>query len=125
MSTVREEEKGAALRFNSGKRQWSLVDWPSIEPMVEVLEFGAEKYAPDNWKKGLEIRGVMESMLRHAFAFLEGEDRDQESGLSHIGHIMCNAMFVEYYMKHYPGLDNRLKFNPIAHDIQMDPADEQ
>lgn len=40
-----------ALRYNKNKLKWSYVDFPSLEPMVEVLMFGAEKYAPDNWKK--------------------------------------------------------------------------
>ena len=62
--------------------------------MVRVLEFGAEKYASHNWKKGLPTTEVCESMLRHTYAYLEGEDIDKESGLSHIGHIQCNAMFL-------------------------------
>lgn len=74
--------------------------------MVEVLEFGAKKYSPDNWKKGLDQKEVIESMLRHAFALLtaiqEGKPDDQydkDSGLHHIGHIMCNCMFYAYHDK--------------------------
>ena len=40
-----------ALRHNTGKLKWGLVDFKSLEPMVEVLEFGAKKYAPFNWQK--------------------------------------------------------------------------
>jgi hypothetical protein len=87
-----------ADRFNEGKRQWALVDFRSLEPMVEVLEFGAKKYSPDNWKKGLPVRSIIESLLRHTFAFLRGQDKDPESGLSHIGHMMCNLMFLSYVM---------------------------
>jgi hypothetical protein len=89
-----------ADRFNEGKRQWALVDFESLEPMVEVLEFGAKKYSPDNWKKGLPVRSIVESLLRHIFAFLRGQDKDPESGISHIGHMMCNLMFLSYVMKH-------------------------
>ena len=39
-------EKG--LRYNKEKLKWSLVDFESLEEMVKVLEFGAEKYEPDN-----------------------------------------------------------------------------
>ena len=39
-------------RYNTGKIQWSLVDFDSLEPMVRVLEFGAKKYDAHNWKKG-------------------------------------------------------------------------
>ena len=94
-----KKEKEQALRFNEGKRQWSLVDFKSLEPMVEVLEFGANKYAPNNWKKGFPVTKLSESLLRHVFAFLSGEDNDPESGLSHLGHIQCNAMFLSYVMK--------------------------
>jgi hypothetical protein len=86
-----------ALRYNTGKRKWGLVHWKSIEPMVEVLEFGAQKYAPDNWKKGLDKTEILESMMRHLTALMDGETHDTESNISHMGHIMCNAMFYNYF----------------------------
>lgn len=98
-----------ALRYNTGKAQWSLVDFESFEDMVKVLEFGATKYAPHNWKKGLEVSKLTESLMRHLFAMLNGEDIDPESGCSHIGHIQCNAMFLAYNLKHHPDLDDRYK----------------
>jgi len=88
-------EKG--LRFNQGKRKWSYVNFKSLEPMVEVLEFGAKKYAPFNWQKGLKKDEILESMLRHVVAMIDGETVDKESGISHIGHVMCNAMFYSYF----------------------------
>jgi len=88
-----------ADRFNTGKRQWSMVDFESLEPMVEVLEYGANKYSKDNWKQGLPVLEICESLLRHTFAFMAGEDKDPESGLSHIGHMMCNLMFLSYVMR--------------------------
>lgn len=85
-----------ADRFNTGKPEWSLVDFPSLEPMVRVLEFGAQKYSRNNWKKGLPINSIIDSLMRHVIAYKEGEDIDPESGISHIGHMMCNLMFLSY-----------------------------
>lgn len=92
-----------ALRYNSGKRRWSLVHYKSLDPMVRVLEYGAAKYTKDgisgdhNWKKGLPPLEILESMQRHLAALMDGETNDPESGLPHIGHIMCNAMFYSYF----------------------------
>lgn len=86
-----------AMRYNSGKRQWSLVHFESLEPMVKVLEFGAKKYAPGNWMKGLDKKQILESMQRHLAALMDGQDNDPESNESHMGHIMCNAMFYSYF----------------------------
>jgi len=97
-----------ADRFNQGKLQWSLVDFNAFEDMVRVLEFGAQKYDAHNWKKGLMVSGVCESLIRHLFAYMNGEDIDPESGLPHIGHIQCNAMFLGNYSKR-PELDDRYK----------------
>lgn len=94
------------LRYNEGKPRWSLVDFKSLEPMVKVLEFGALKYAPDNWKKGLSVKSTIESLLRHTFALLEGEMNDKESKLPHIGHILCNAMFISYLIENNPGCND-------------------
>ena len=84
-------------RFNEGKIKWSLVHFKSMEPMVRVLEHGAKKYSPENWKVGLDEKEILESLSRHLFALMDGEKLDKESGLSHIGHIMCNAMFYSYH----------------------------
>lgn len=88
-----------ALRFNQGKPKWSLVDFKSMEPMIRVLEFGAQKYAPENWKKGLDTTEILESMMRHLAALMDGEETDPESGVSHMGHIQCNAMFYNYFKR--------------------------
>jgi hypothetical protein len=109
-----------ALRYNSGKRRWDLVDFQSLEPMVEVLEYGADKYTvkdsegnimvtgANNWKKGLKVLSIFASMLRHTFALMSGEDKDPESGKHHIGHIQCNAMFLAYMFRVRPELDDRM-----------------
>ena len=102
-----ERDSPQALRYNQGKLQWSLVDFKSLEGMVQVLEMGAEKYDKHNWKKGMPITKVSESLMRHLFAFLNGEETDPESGLSHISHVMCNAMFIEYIMREKPQFDDR------------------
>lgn len=94
-STARGEEKGD--RYNEGKPKWSLVHFGSLVPMIRVLEFGAEKYSPDNWKKGLDLKEILESMQRHLAALMDGEEFDSESGISHMGHIQCNAMFYNYH----------------------------
>lgn len=99
------EERGD--RYNEGKVRWSLVDFPSLEPMVRVLMFGAEKYSAHNWKKGLPVTEICDSMMRHITAFLAGENDDPESGISHVGHIQCNAMFLAYMMKNRKDLDDR------------------
>jgi len=128
------EETG--LRFNTGKLKWSLVSWRALGPMVQVLMYGAHKYTTfkrddgstvtgaqiskedakglevvtsgaNNWKGGLKYTEVAESLKRHLFAFVEGEDVDGESGLLHIGHILCNAMFLSYMILFRKDLDDR------------------
>lgn len=93
--------KEQGLRYNQGRRKWSLVHFESIEPMIEVLEFGAKKYAPKNWMKGLKKEEILESMQRHLAKLMDGEENDGESGLSHMGHIQCNAMFYNYMIKNF------------------------
>ena len=100
-------ETGA--RFNAGKPKWSLVPQSALVPMVRVLEYGAKKYAPHNWQRGLPINEICESLKRHLDSFMEGEDNDLESTLSHIGHIQCNALFLSWMLKNRPDLDDRVK----------------
>lgn len=47
-----------ALRYNKGKLKWSLVDWKSLEGLVEVLQYGADKYTIFQDSEGNEIKGI-------------------------------------------------------------------
>jgi hypothetical protein len=94
-------------RLNQGKKRWSLVDFKALEPMVQVLEFGAKKYDDHNWKKGLSYNEMCESAMRHLTAFMAGEDVDPESGELHIGHLLCNAMFISWMQQNRTDKDDR------------------
>ena len=62
------------------------------EAYARVAEFGAKKYSPWNWSKGLPRIQLLGSLLRHTFAYLRGEETDKDSGLSHTDHILWNAV---------------------------------
>jgi len=96
-------------RHNEGKIRWGLVSWKALVPMVQVLMFGANKYSAWNWTKGLSYTEICESLLRHTHAFMEGEDDDPESKLQHVGHILCNGMFLSYMFLFKKDMDDRNK----------------
>lgn len=88
-----------ALAYNQGKLRYSLLYYPAIEEMVKVLEHGAEKYAADNWKLPMSKEDNLNSLQRHLKEMFTGNDFDDESGLSHAGHLMIRAMFYYYHLK--------------------------
>lgn len=86
-----------------------LLDWDALEGIAHVLTFGARKYVSNNWRGGISYSRIISSLLRHLAAIQRGEDVDPESGLPHIDHVGCNAMFLSFFMKHRPELDDRWK----------------
>jgi hypothetical protein len=72
---------------------------------------GSEKYAPFNWTKGMPVTEVSESLLRHMFAYLNGENEDKESLELHLSHVMCNCMFLIHIMREKPEIDDRTIIN--------------
>lgn len=86
-----------ALRYNFWKTRWSLVHFPSLEPMVEVLEYWSKKYAEENWKKAMDKKQILESLMRHLVRLMEDEELDSESWLPHVWHILANCMFYSYH----------------------------
>lgn len=99
------EPKG--LKYDSEKPRMDLLDPSALEGLAEVLTFGAKKYAAHNWRGGIEYSRLIAAIYRHLNAINRGEDSDPESGLPHIDHLGCCWMFLSYFMKHRPDLDNR------------------
>jgi hypothetical protein len=65
----------------------------AIDHVSAVLTYGAEKYEDRGWKK-VDPSRYADAMYRHRLAFLQGEKFDEESGLHHLAHYACNAMFL-------------------------------
>jgi hypothetical protein len=99
MPSIKDDPSNTALRFNAGKPQLSypLSTGVALEGVARVMEFGAKKYDRDNWKKGLSPTSILDSMARHISAYLDGQYIDPDSGLPHIDHIACNALFLGYH----------------------------
>jgi hypothetical protein len=82
------------------KHKWGLLPMRETEEVIEVLMFGAEKYAPDNWKKVPDgEKRYLDAIFRHSAAIAKGEIIDPESGLPHAAHIGCSAMFLSWFQK--------------------------
>lgn len=92
-------EQAMGLKYDGGKARFSLLDRfrGLLWLVVQVLEFGAAKYKEDSWKDVPDaLRRYRDAMDRHWKAIMEGETDDGESKLAHIGHWLCNALFVAW-----------------------------
>jgi hypothetical protein len=101
--------KNKGVKFDSGKARLHLVPEEAILGTAEAMGYGADKYAAFNYKKGLKYTRLTDSLRRHLLAFLQGEDNDPESGLSHTKHILANAAMLEYMRAKRPDMDDRYK----------------
>jgi hypothetical protein len=121
------QEKQLADRFNEGKVRMDLLPEYPIREMAKVFTYGATKYAPFNWLKGLKWMSCLASMKRHIAQFESGEDFDIETGLPHMAHAMTNAAFLIEYSRTYPQGDdrplNRFRMPKIGLDIDDVLAD--
>ena len=91
---------------------------------AQALEFGAKKYSAWNWTKGSDWTVPLSSATRHIFKILlEKELNDSESGCTHIGHVMCNLVFLRIFMESYPaGNDLPPKNFNIPQDSENTPS---
>lgn len=80
-------------KFDSDKLDWTLLPWKEVEQVLEILEFGAKKYSKDNWQK-VESSRYEKAAMRHLISYVTGEKNDQETGKSHLAHLVCNALFL-------------------------------
>jgi len=96
------------VKFDAGKARMDLLDPYAVEQLSHVLAFGAQKYAAHNWRMGISKGRLIAAALRHLFAYLGGQDKDDETGLSHVAHAMCCCMFI-LGLEHRSDLDDRYK----------------
>lgn len=91
-------------KYDSGKPRPSLLPIGPLSEIVDVLEFGARKYAPNNWKFVQPPERYYDAAMRHIFAYSVGEAEDPETGLSHLAHAATCLMFLMWHNKEAPKL---------------------
>lgn len=108
-STIPNVKLGSALKFDDNKLPVNLLSTEALLQTAAVLKFGADKYAEHNWRAGFAWSRPLAAAMRHIMAFNDGEDKDPESGLSHLAHAMCCIMFLLEFEKTHRELDDRYK----------------
>lgn len=88
------EEKYLDMALSSGSSYW--------RECANAFEYGARKYAKWNWVKGMQWSVPLGCIGRHSLDVFSGEERDKESGLLHVGHIMCNIVMLKAYLTGFP-----------------------
>lgn len=78
-----------------------------IRATCAVWEYGAEKYAAWNWAKGMPASVPLACAARHLWKIsVEREILDDESGLAHGAHILCNLQMLSHILLHHPDLND-------------------
>jgi hypothetical protein len=103
-----ELEEGT--KYDSGKPTTALLPSKPLLEIAKVLDYGAKKYEPHNWRKGISYTRVLSAAQRHLLAWNDGESVDPETNLSHIAHAACNLLFLlEYELTNMKQFDDRNK----------------
>jgi len=91
---VDENPKDAIGRL---KPNLHLVPSGALIPLARVMELGAAKYGPFNWRDSpVKASVYVSAMIRHILQFMDGADVDSESGQSHLAHAMaCAAIALD------------------------------
>lgn len=92
---------------NPDKPPVHLVPVEALLAEAKVLGFGAVKHGLHDWRRGLPWSEHIRAGLSHFLKWLNGEDRDPESGLSHLAHARCRIGFLITYQELGLGTDDR------------------
>lgn len=87
-------EKTQGIKHDSSKLRYDLINPVAQEAFVKVLTYGANKYAPRNWEKGIDKDRLIAAAYRHIESYRQGEKIDKESNQDHIAHAICCLHFL-------------------------------
>jgi hypothetical protein len=82
-----EFDTGAVRDAMEGKGMPSLLPIDALRAASKRFEDGANKYGRDNWTKGIPLSRYIDSLYRHLWQFIEGDESED-----HAGAIVWNAM---------------------------------
>lgn len=89
-SEARTYEGGSYRHRPKGKGIYYVTPPCAMKRLAARYEYGADKYGqPEEFKKGLPVSDCMDSLLRHAFEYLDGDNSED-----HMAAIAWNAFAI-------------------------------
>lgn len=85
------------IKHDDGKAAYHFLSVEFLEGIAKVSAYGADKYEPYNWAKGLKYSRVFSACMRHLWAWWRGEANDPDTNLSHLLHAGCCLMYLAHY----------------------------
>lgn len=98
---------GGGIKHDTDKPRTDLLPADALIEVSKVLAFGAKKYAPRNWEKGMAWGRLSGAMLRHLFAWSRGVETDEETGFNHLAHAACCSLMLLSLVLRGSGTDDR------------------
>ena len=88
-----EQKESKKNDRKDGKLRWELLPLQTLEEIVRVYTFGADKYESNSWQN-LEngYERYKAALLRHLVNYEKGETHDKESGIHALAHLAWNAI---------------------------------
>ena len=88
-------EYDQSIKADAGKEPLTTVPRKGIWAVARVRDFGIKKYkAKESWRT-VEKERYRDAAMRHFFRYLDNPTGlDEESGLPHIAHCLCNLLFL-------------------------------
>lgn len=107
----------SGVKYDDGKPIWALLPGNALEEVAKVYTYGAQKYAPNNWRKGMAWSRTFSAIMRHAWSFWRGETYDKETKLHHMAHAAFGCLtLIEYTRKKTPKDDRPFRINLRKND---------
>jgi len=98
-----------ASKHDSEKADLSLIPRVALEAAARAFMVGEKKYGRYNFYKGHDASQLIAALLRHATAWMEGEETDPQDGQHHLGSVIACAAMVLQQQKLGTLKDNRFK----------------
>ncbi len=80
---------------HESKDPYELLPFRALHEVVKVLAFGKDKHGVDNWKGIEDTQNFIGAALRHICAWQRGFKDDDETGIDHLAHAVCNLLFIQ------------------------------
>lgn len=112
---------GAQRDTDEGKGSPSLISPVLIHRLGILLQKGADHYGADNWTKGMPYRRTADSMIRHLYQWLAGDEEED-----HLAAVCFGAMCLMTYEEQWNQSEEEKRIrSDKEYDIKINPLDDR